>query len=176
MLRRFKSFLDRFLETLVAASMAVLVVDVTWQVTTRFIIKNPSSWTEELATYLMIWVGLLGAAVALNRRAHLGIDYFVLRWPPKTAAVVEAIVYLLVFLFSASVLVGGGLRLVLITFRFGQLTPALKLPMWVVYLAVPTAGIFLSIYTLDLMVAACRKVRRLLPHHGETTFESSLRT
>ncbi|NIX00358.1 MAG: TRAP transporter small permease subunit, partial [Phycisphaerae bacterium] len=55
-------------------TMGVLVIDVTWQVITRFVLKNPSSWTEELATYLLIWVGLLGAAVALHRGAHLGID------------------------------------------------------------------------------------------------------
>ena len=76
MFRSIKKVLDRSLELLVMVVVAVLVVDVLWQVFTRFILKNPSTWTEELAVFMLIWVSLLGAAVALNRGAHLGIDYF----------------------------------------------------------------------------------------------------
>ena len=79
MLAKIKKILDRSLEVLVTTAMAVLVLDVVWQVFTRYILRNPSDWTEELATYLMIWVGMLGASVALNRGAHLGIDYFTLK-------------------------------------------------------------------------------------------------
>ena len=74
MFSKVKKILDRSLEVLVTVSMGVLVVDVVWQVFTRYVLRNPSDWTEELATFLMIWVGLLGASVALNRGAHLGLD------------------------------------------------------------------------------------------------------
>ena len=76
MMKYLKLILDKFLEVLLMVSVAVLAVDVLWQVFTRFIMGKPSSWTEELATFLLIWVSLLGAAVALGRGAHLGIDYF----------------------------------------------------------------------------------------------------
>ena len=59
-----KKILDRFLECLVMVSVTVLVLDVLWQVFTRFVLRDASSWTEELATFLLIWVSLLGAAVA----------------------------------------------------------------------------------------------------------------
>ncbi|RQW03911.1 TRAP transporter small permease [candidate division KSB1 bacterium] len=154
-----KKALDRFLETLVAASMLVLTIDVTWQVITRFILKNPSNWTEELATNLMIWVGLLGAAVALNYRDHLGIDYFVGKLPEKMRVRTEVFVYLSVALFSFFVMFLGGLKLVMITFRFGQLSPSLRLPMGYVYLAVPVAGIFLAIYSLEFLVESIIRLR-----------------
>ena len=54
--------------------MAAIVVDVTWQIFTRFILQDPSSFTEELAGFLLIWIGLLGASYALYTKAHLGID------------------------------------------------------------------------------------------------------
>lgn len=76
---RIKLLLDRTLEFIVITTAGILVVDVLWQVFARFFLKDPSSWTEELATFLLIWVTLLGSAVALGRGAHLGIDYFVLR-------------------------------------------------------------------------------------------------
>ena len=161
MWKSIKKVLDRFLETLVALSMAVLTIDVTWQVITRFILKNPSSWTEELATNLMIWVGLLGAAVALNYRAHLGIDYFVGKLGEKKRLWTETFVYLSISLFAICVMLLGGLRMVTITFRFGQLMPALKIPAGYVYLAVPVAGIFLTIYSVEFLIETLYKLKRI---------------
>jgi TRAP-type C4-dicarboxylate transport system permease small subunit len=155
-----KKVLDKFLETLVAASMAVLTIDVTWQVITRFIIQKPSNWTEELATNLMIWVGLLGAAVALNHREHLGIDYFVGKLSAKKRLYTESFVYLTVSLFSILVMFFGGLSLVTITFMLGQVSPALKMPMGYVYLAVPVAGIFLAIYSVEFFIENIALLRK----------------
>ena len=154
-----KKILDYFLETVVAASMAVLTIDVTWQVITRFILKNPSNWTEELATNLMIWVGLLGAAVAMNYKAHLGIDYFVGKLQPKKRLATEAFVYLMVALFSIFVMVVGGFRLVAVTFMFGQVSPALGMPMGYVYLSIPVSGIFLSIYSIEFLIETLLKLK-----------------
>jgi len=52
MLKKIKYILDKSLELLVTVAMAVLVVDVVWQVFTRYVMKSPSTWTEELATFL----------------------------------------------------------------------------------------------------------------------------
>ena len=54
--------------------LTIMVLDVIWQVFTRFVLKHPSSYTEELAGFLLIWIGLLGAGYAFYIRAHLGID------------------------------------------------------------------------------------------------------
>ena len=120
MFSKVKKILDRSLEVLVTVSMGVLVVDVVWQVFTRYVLRNPSDWTEELATFLMIWVGLLGASVALNRGAHLGIDYFVLKLSAKKRLCVELFVFFCVAVFSLLVLVIGGINLVRITLQTNQ--------------------------------------------------------
>jgi len=159
-LRVFKKSLDKSLEILTAVSMAVLVLDVTWQVITRFILKNPSNWTEELATFLMIWVGLLGAAVALNRGAHLGIDYFVGKLSKKKRLFTQLFVYLCTGAFSISVLLYGGMRLVSITFMQGQLSPALKIPMGYVYLSVPIAGFFIALYSIEFLIEAAIELKK----------------
>ena len=154
-----KKTLDNFLDTLVAVSMVVLTIDVTWQVITRFILNNPSDWTEELATNLMIWVGLLGAAVALNHKAHLGIDYFVGRLPLKKQIYTETFGYLAVALFSVFVMFFGGLQLVTMTFRLGQVSPSLGVPMGYVYLAIPVAGVFLTIYSDEFFIETFVKIK-----------------
>ncbi len=141
-----KKILDRFLEWLVMVSVTVLVLDVLWQVFTRFVLKDASSWTEELATFLLIWVSLLGAAVALGRGAHLGIDYFVSKLPEKSRIRTELFAFACVTLFSLLVMVVGGIDLVRTTFRLEQISPALGLDMGYVYLAIPISGIFLVLY------------------------------
>ena len=148
--------LDRSLEALVALVMAVLVLDVSWQVFTRFILKDPSTWTDELATFLLIWVSLLGAAVALKRGAHLGMDYFVERMSPGRRLYVAVFAYLCTGLFSLCVMTIGGAALVVRKLQLQETSPALGLDLGYVYLALPISGFFLTIYSLELLAESIR--------------------
>jgi len=142
-----KKVLDHSLELLVMVVVAVLVVDVLWQVFTRFILKNPSTWTEELAIFMLIWVSLLGAAVALNRGAHLGIDYFVGKLSPRKRLYTEVFVFFCISTFSLCVMVLGGSDLVISTLKLQQMSPALGIKVGYVYLAIPISGFFLVLYS-----------------------------
>ncbi len=147
-----KKALDRSLEFLVATVMAILVIDVAWQVFTRFILKDPSSWTEELATFLLIWVGLLGSSVALNRGSHLGIDYFVGKLSPRKRLYSELVAFACVAIFSLLVMVIGGTNLVQNTLQRNQISPALGIKMGYVYLALPISGFFLVLYSIEFLI------------------------
>ncbi len=147
-LQMVKKVLDRSLEVLVMVVVAVLVVDVLWQVFTRLVLRNPSTVTEELATFMLIWVALLGAAVALGRGAHLGIDYFVGKLPVRTRIFTEGIVFLCVAAFSFLVMIVGGIDLVASMLQLGQESPALRVKVGYVYLAVPLSGFFLTLYAV----------------------------
>ena len=69
-----RKIIDKGLELSLIFLMAFLVVDVLWQVLSRYILVSPSSVTDELAGYLLIWVGLLGAAYVSGKNEHLAID------------------------------------------------------------------------------------------------------
>jgi len=158
--RSIKKVLDRSLELLVIVVVAVLVVDVLWQVFTRFILKNPSTWTEELAVFMLIWVSLLGAAVALNRGSHLGIDYFVGKLSPRKRLYTEIFVFLCVSVFSLTVMVIGGIDLVSSTLKLEQTSPALGVRVGYVYLAVPISGFFLVLYSVIGLVERLAQLSR----------------
>ena len=66
--------IDKILEWVLIFLMSVLVIDVLWQVVSRYILINPSSFTTEVAGYLLIWVGILGAAYVAGKNEHLAID------------------------------------------------------------------------------------------------------
>jgi TRAP-type C4-dicarboxylate transport system permease small subunit len=143
-----KKILDQTLEILIMVSMAVLVIDVSWQVFTRLVLKNPSTGTEELAVFMIIWVALLGSAVALSRGAHLGIDYLVNKLSIRKKIFTEIFVFLCIAMFSLCVMVIGGMDLVISTLNLGQISPALGVKIGYVYLAVPISGLFLMLYSI----------------------------
>lgn len=145
-------FLTRLLEVTLIVAMTVLVIDVLWGVLSRSlaswgILSRQSSWTEELARYLMIWVGLLGASLAFESRAHLGVDYLVGKFHPAGRKLLTLGAFALVLVFAVGVLCVGGWELVTRTLALKQDTPALGIPKGWVYLAVPISGVFTVIFT-----------------------------
>ncbi|GAB1359158.1 hypothetical protein MASR1M31_09390 [Porphyromonadaceae bacterium] len=66
--------IDKVLGILLIVLMSVLIIDVMWQVISRYVLANPSSFTDEVAGYLLVWVGLLGAAYVAGKKDHLAID------------------------------------------------------------------------------------------------------
>jgi TRAP-type C4-dicarboxylate transport system permease small subunit len=174
-LRVVKKVLDRSLETLVILVMAALVLDVLWQVFTRLVLRDPSIVTEELATFMLIWVSLLGAAVALNRGAHLGIDYFVGKLPARARVGTEVIVFFCVAAFSFFVMVIGGIDLVASMLQLGQESPALRVRMGYVYLAVPISGFFLTLYAVLGLVERVARFRGADPVMAGAGRQSELR-
>lgn len=143
---RYTQRIDAVLAWVLVALMAAMTVTVTWQVATRYLLGSPSSITEELATFLLIWVSLLGAAYALRVGAHLGVDVVVRRLRGKARRRAEAAVFVVVIAFSLIVLLYGGSRLVYVTIKLNQLSAALQVPMGYVYLVLPLSGLLMVYY------------------------------
>lgn len=138
---------DGILKTLLALMMALLVIDVTWQVLTRFILTQPSSFTEEVARFLLIWVSLLGGAYAYREHSHLGFDLLVRKLSQQKACLVFKLCCVLVAVFAISVLIIGGLNLVFLTWLLGQQSPVLDIPMAFVYIVLPVSGLLFLLYS-----------------------------
>ena len=143
---------DNFLARFAILVMAILVFDVLWQVASRYIMREPSSWTDELAGFLLIWVGLLGAAFATGKKDHLAIDLLPRRLGPEKRKYLDIVINTLIGAFALIVMVIGGTRLVYITFRLNQISSALEIPVGIVYLVVPISGLFILYYAIDEIV------------------------
>ena len=144
--------LDRTLESVLVTLMALMTVNVVWQVTSRFVLRSPSNFTDELARYLFIWLGLLGAAYAAGRHLHLAVDAFTIRLGPAAQQRLRRLSALMLSLFGLLVLVIGGSRLVYITWVLGQRSASLQVPMALVYLALPVSGVLMVHYGLTAFV------------------------
>lgn len=144
-----RATIDRILGRILITIMSIMVLNVLWQVFTRFVTGDPSSFTDELARYLMIWIGVLGAAYVSGRNLHVAIDILPARSNKRRQKVLKAIVYSLVILFVFFAFVIGGTRLVYISYVLGQQSPALQLPLAVVYLIIPISGLLIMYYKIS---------------------------
>ena len=139
--------IDRTLGWVLVVLMSVAVLNVLWQVFTRFVLADPSSFTDELARYLLIWIGLLGASYAAGMQMHLAIDLLPAKLTGRPRFYLSALIEACVFLFALSVLVVGGTYLVALTLTLGQTSAALHVPLGYVYLALPLSGLLMMFYS-----------------------------
>lgn len=139
---------DRFLEHFLAALMAVMLLSVSWQVISRYLLGDASSFTDELARYLLIWVGTLGAAYAAGKRLHLAIDLLPKRLKGMSKYRLAIIINILIIFFVFTTFFIGGSRLVYITYTLGQTSAAMQLPLAYVYAIIPLSGALIIYYKI----------------------------
>jgi len=147
-LNRIKKVVDRTIAAFSVVVMVALVVCVVWQVFSRYVLNQPSTMTDELARFLMIWVGLLGAAYTVGAQRHLAIDLLAMTLSTQKQALLNVIINILIFLFSALVIVTGGLKLIDKTLATAQVSAAMQIPMGHVYLILPLCGSVMMFYAL----------------------------
>jgi len=142
------ALIDRLLKRVVVFCLAMMVVVVTWQVLSRYVLGDPSAWTEEVARMLLIWVGLLGGAYVYREKAHLGLDLLHQKLGPAGQKWLDVIADVACGAFALTVLVIGGGSLVQLTWELGQTTAALGIPMAWVYIVLPLSGLLIVYYSL----------------------------
>ena len=78
--------LELLAATLVAADISILLIGVI----ARYVFRSPLIWTDELAQAVFLWLGMIGAIVALNRGEHMRMTALVVRASPGPRQGLEA--------------------------------------------------------------------------------------
>lgn len=141
--------IDTLLEYLLVGLMSVMVLNVLWQVFSRYCTGYSSQFTDELATFLLIWVGLLGTAYVAGKKGHLAIDLLPEKLKGRQRQRLELVLHVLAIVFALTVMVIGGIRLVYITLLLGQLSASMEVPLGYVYLSVPLSGLLIIYYGVE---------------------------
>ncbi|TAJ11499.1 TRAP transporter small permease [Marinilabiliaceae bacterium JC017] len=147
-----KKQIDKILEKILITLMSLLVIDVLWQVLSRYILSAPSSFTDELAGFLLIWVGVLGAAYVAGQQQHLAIDLLLQKTSSAKRKNLMHFINTCIGLFALSVMVIGGTWLVVTRFMFNVNSAALHLPLGYVYLVLPISGLLILFYSIIFII------------------------
>ncbi|WGG46512.1 TRAP transporter small permease [Rossellomorea sp. DA94] len=134
-----KKNLEYFEEFILVLTLALMVALIFAQVVGRYVFSSAPSWTEEMARYIHIFQVWIGASYAVKKRQHIRIEAFIELFKGTFRKILESL-SLLVWFGLAVFLAIFGTQLVLASFQNGQITPAMQIPMWLPFLAIPIGG------------------------------------
>lgn len=172
-----RRFLDLIVGSACCLILAGMIVVLSWQVFSRYVLNTPSAVSEEVLRYGMIWSSLLGAAYACGRGTHMSIDLLRDMAKGRVRLAMDLLVPLSFGLLAGAVLIRGGLRAMEVA--GSQTSAVLQIPMTWVYAAMPVGGACILIYAVlnlfDFCVVAAtsrmtsKKPSRRGTDHGRTS-------
>lgn len=152
-MKALRNVLTKLLNALAGISFIAMVILTCWQVFARYILKSPSTWSEELVSYLFAWASLLGASLITGERGHMNIPIIVERLNAGAQKALGIFGEIVSFAFSAIILVYGGIQISQLA--MGQMTSSLGVAVGVFYVVMPLCGILNMIYTILNIADIC---------------------
>jgi TRAP-type C4-dicarboxylate transport system permease small subunit len=153
---RTRELLYQFEKSLSGGLLAVLSATILAQVVSRFVLNLPLAWSEEVSRYSFIWLTMIGAPICIRLKANLSMDVLGRRLPDRGALILEFSTYLLVLILLAVMLVWGAKILTVVK---QQYSPAIGIPMYWVYAAIPVGAFLMIIEICFLIDATVRKLK-----------------
>jgi TRAP-type C4-dicarboxylate transport system permease small subunit len=141
-----RKILDKVLNVLAGVSFIAMVLLTCWQVFTRYILSNPSSWSEELVGYLFAWMSLFGACLVTGERGHMNIPLLLEKVKPGLQKILGIFSEVIACIFATVILVYGGVQIS--SLAMGQMTSSLGVPIGVFYVVMPVCGVLIALYTI----------------------------
>ena len=149
-LRAIEGAIDAVLQRVAVAGIVALIAVMSLQIVSR-VIFTATSWTEETARYLLIWLTFLGACLAYQRGRHIAVTVLSDALPPLGQRVCRGLIALVTIAFMAVLLQVGLDYMALQSF---QQSAALRIPMSAVYAVMPlSAAIMAYMGVVDLLEA-----------------------
>ncbi len=145
---KIRKAIDGTLYIILVVLMGIMVINVLWQVASRYLVGSPSLFTDELARFLLIWVSLLGASYVSGKKLHLAIDLYPMQLEGRKLRRLNIFINIIVAIFAILVLIWGGANLVYITLTLEQASASLNMPLGYVYAALPLSGLLIVYYSM----------------------------
>jgi TRAP-type C4-dicarboxylate transport system permease small subunit len=134
-----------------------MTVIVGYQVFRRYVMNASLIWSEEAARYLMVWITFLGSSVALSRDGHIKVTIAIDRLPKRSFHLVALGSYAVVS-FTLLVITSYGLKLAITNMH--QLSPALQMPIGIVYFCLPIGGSLMMLQMVERIWGSVTELRR----------------
>ena len=152
--------LDRMSKAVCVALILFMAVEVNTGVFFRYALFAPLRWGEELARTVMMWIGMLGIAIALKDGEHISIESVVNRLNERQRAWCNLISYVMVGIFLIILFYFGLLQAVR---AWKIILPALLIPWTWPMLAVPFASIVQMIHLVPMILNEIDIIREAEP-------------
>lgn len=150
-MKKLLDFLNNFEERVLTFILPIMVIVVFLATFFRFTKLAIIPWSEELARYLMIWIIFLGIGAGAKNNRHFTVDNFVASMPKST--------HKAFFILRTALTMGFCIAIVILSSKLigklqtmGQSSPALRIPMWMMYSAIPIGCILMIIRSIQFLI------------------------
>ncbi len=144
-MNRIKALFCKSVDIIGFIDLSIIVIVGFAQVIYRYVFGKSFFWAEELSIYMMVWLGFLGAAKASVNQENTRIGFLVNLFPRRVSVFLQTIAYILTVVFLGYMIIYG---FQLTSMLWQRISVAVKVPMALVYLALPVSGIFMLIFTV----------------------------
>ncbi|MCA1769690.1 MAG: TRAP transporter small permease [Halomonas sp.] len=144
----FFSIINRVEEVLASFSLSVMVVLISMQVFSRYVLGSSLVWSEELSRYLLIWAVYIGCSFAAKEDRHLEVTFIRSLLSESARRIVISISYIITIIFCGFCVVWG-IEMLNFLERTGQRTQSLGVSVYWVYLALPVGMTLMGLRMLQ---------------------------
>lgn len=136
--------------SLIFASLLIFV-----QVVLRYVFNYSLYWSEEVARYLIIWFIFIGSSIAVREKAHATVDLLLVYLPPLFKRILSILGSVIAIIFFV-LIIQSGIQTIENVMQFNNVTPALGIPMYIPYLAIPVGSTLMILRFIQLIIAELR--------------------
>ena len=123
--------------------VSVMILVVFFDIILRELFDGGFIWAKELAAFLMIWVGFVGASLAAKVNKHIVVGIPEKLFPKKVLPYVS--LFASVIIFTVTILIAYlGFNYVLETKEFGETSLVLNIPLWIVQIIIPASLVIIA--------------------------------
>ena len=144
MIKKADLFLRKTEEIVVGFLLLAATIVLFTNVVLRYVFNASFRWAEEAIRYACVWITLIGSSICVRRGSHVNIDLLAQVVPPKLAKIIMALGQFLAALFTAFCAYYG-YHMFMFVARTGQVSAAMLMPMWIVYISVPIGCFLMTI-------------------------------
>lgn len=160
-LEQIKHKIDRFLFYVLFIIVAAMLFCVSLQVFSRYLLKAPVVFTEELVRFLLIWLGLLGGAYTFGVKGHIALTLVLDKLDKLNMSnikkYINILIDIIVLFLAIFVLIIGGSKLISVTHN--QISSVMMIPMWIVYIVTPLSGVIITFYQIYYILKSLLNIK-----------------
>lgn len=155
--KKFSKILLKLPENMGIFLIFLIVLLTAAQVFSRYILKNPLGWTEELVRFVFIWSIFVGAVVASKNRQHIRVEAFHKYFSDSVNTFIEIFVNLSIVIFFIYI-IPPAFRYALFAYHLKSV--ASEISMFFVYISLPLCGVFMTIYYISHIIKDIHKLAK----------------
>lgn len=141
-MNKINAVIDKVMNAFLAIAMLALLAGGTWQIFTRWILRDPSTFTDEFLRYALIWASMIGSAYCFYKNEHLALDLFSSKAHGIAKIIVNVFIEAAIVFFVVYVFIWGGIK---VSINATNSSSVMHIPFKILYAVLPVSGVLIVI-------------------------------